>query len=142
MEPTQKDLESPAFNAIWNAIKNWDIDRGENGPDKRCNYSGATGTDVMAILKELGKIIVHKMPRTLLPAKKLTAEEMDNLIQSFYDAPNIIVSSNPTEEQIEEMAIEETKKYLPGCDTKIMAFITHKRFWIKAYKKALNIDTP
>lgn len=50
-EPTSKDLISPEFNAVWEAIKKWDIERnyGEG-------YSGATGTDVMIILNALRKI--------------------------------------------------------------------------------------
>ena len=50
-EPTKKDLKSPEFNAVWNVIKHWDIERkaGEG-------YAGATGTDVMAILVALRKL--------------------------------------------------------------------------------------
>ena len=49
-EPTSQDLISPEFNAIWEAIKKWDIQRvyGEG-------YAGATGTDVMIILNALKK---------------------------------------------------------------------------------------
>ncbi len=52
-EPTEDDLKSPEFNAVWNAIKKWDIDRGEGDLLQRRNYSGATGTDVMTILNAL-----------------------------------------------------------------------------------------
>ncbi len=47
-EPTAHDLESPLFNAIWSAIKGWDIERlpGEG-------YANANGTDVMAIIDSL-----------------------------------------------------------------------------------------
>ena len=50
-EPTAEDLASPLFNAIWNAIKGWDIERmhGEG-------YSAATGTDVKTILNAIEKI--------------------------------------------------------------------------------------
>jgi len=44
-DPTADELESPLFNAIWNAIKGWDISRTSNGV-----YSGPTGTDVCTIL--------------------------------------------------------------------------------------------
>ena len=50
-EPTQHDLESPEFKAVWEAIKNWDLDRGDT--EGRTNYAGATGTDVMAILNAI-----------------------------------------------------------------------------------------
>jgi hypothetical protein len=49
-EPTASDLESPEFNAVWDAIKKWDISRYSNGI-----YEGATGTDVMRILTALRK---------------------------------------------------------------------------------------
>lgn len=48
MDPTESDLRSPAFQAIWNAIKFWDICRVSTA-----GYSHATGTDVMAILTAL-----------------------------------------------------------------------------------------
>lgn len=44
-EPTKEDLESPLFNAIWEAIKHWDIERYPGA-----GYAGATGTDVKRIL--------------------------------------------------------------------------------------------
>lgn len=49
-DPTERELESPMFNAIWDAIKGWDISRTSNGL-----YSGATGTDVCIILDALNK---------------------------------------------------------------------------------------
>jgi len=50
-EPTEKDLASPEFNAIWNAIKKWDIERSPND-----GYADATGTDVMIILNALREL--------------------------------------------------------------------------------------
>ena len=44
-EPTKEDLQSPIFDAIWQVIKKWDIERGIGQ-----GYSGATGTDVKTIL--------------------------------------------------------------------------------------------
>lgn len=44
-EPTKKDLDDTVFEAIWQAIKDWDIQRTQGG-----GYAGATGTDVMTIL--------------------------------------------------------------------------------------------
>lgn len=49
-EPTTKDLESPIFEAIWLAIKNWDISREQ---DEHRLYAGATGTDVKTILNAI-----------------------------------------------------------------------------------------
>jgi hypothetical protein len=57
-EPTKSDLESPEFNAVWDAIKKWDIDRGIDGYGSR---AGATDTDVMTILEALRPFL--KIPR-------------------------------------------------------------------------------
>lgn len=48
-----KDFSCPEFNAVWQVIKKWDIDRGDLSTSERCNYSGATGSDVMKILDAL-----------------------------------------------------------------------------------------
>lgn len=62
-EPTEEDLQSKEFNAVWNAIKRWDI--GKYYPEETYEnltieegrmYSGATGSDVMIILNALRKI--------------------------------------------------------------------------------------
>ena len=45
-DPSPEDLKRPEFEAIWQAIKHWDI----NVPDKYRGYCGATGNHVMAIL--------------------------------------------------------------------------------------------
>lgn len=47
-EPTREDLQDPVFEAVWQAIKGWDLRR---SPDEL--YSGATGTDVMTILEAI-----------------------------------------------------------------------------------------
>lgn len=54
-EPTEEDLASPEFQAVWEAIKKWDIDRGDYSTTEsgRYMYAGATGTDVMTILNAL-----------------------------------------------------------------------------------------
>ncbi len=49
-EPTKKDLKSKEFNAVWKAIKGWDIERKPGD-----GYAGATGTDVMTILEALNQ---------------------------------------------------------------------------------------
>jgi hypothetical protein len=51
-DPTEADLSAPEFEAIWQAIKSWDISR---NPECR-TYSGATGNDVMHILRALRSI--------------------------------------------------------------------------------------
>jgi hypothetical protein len=57
--PTPEMLESPEFEAVWQAIKKWDICRDptfyiERG--ERTLYHGATGSDVRHILDALASI--------------------------------------------------------------------------------------
>jgi hypothetical protein len=51
-DPTSADLQDPQFNAIWEAIKGWDLSRQS---ELYRTYSGATGNDVMHIMLELRK---------------------------------------------------------------------------------------
>lgn len=51
-DPSSEDLNDPEFNAIWEAIKSWDI----NVPDVYQGYCGAQGNHVMAILKKLRRL--------------------------------------------------------------------------------------
>jgi hypothetical protein len=53
-DPTQAQLDSPAFAAVWQCIKRWDI----NVPDVYTGYCGATGNHVRAILDALGGVTV------------------------------------------------------------------------------------
>lgn len=48
-EPTQAELQSSEFEAIWQTIKTWDI----NVPSAYKGYCGATGNHVAAILDAL-----------------------------------------------------------------------------------------
>ena len=61
-EPSKYDLEeNPMFEAIWQAIKQWDISReprillscGEISEKEHRLYSSATGTDVKIILNAI-----------------------------------------------------------------------------------------
>ena len=47
-DPNPDELETPEFNAVWNAIKRWDLERWHGD-----GYHGATGTDVVTILDAL-----------------------------------------------------------------------------------------
>lgn len=47
--PTEEQINSPQFNAIWNVIKSWDV----NVPDQYFGYCGANGNHVVAILNAL-----------------------------------------------------------------------------------------
>lgn len=44
-DPTETDLKDPMFEKVWQAIKDWDISRYNNGL-----YAEPTGNDVMHIL--------------------------------------------------------------------------------------------
>jgi hypothetical protein len=48
-DPTEEMLKAPEFEAVWQAIKFWDI----NVPDVYSGYCGATGNHVRAILDAL-----------------------------------------------------------------------------------------
>ena len=47
--PTQKQLDSPEFEAIWRVIKSWDV----NVPEFYDGYCGANGSHVVLILESL-----------------------------------------------------------------------------------------
>jgi hypothetical protein len=51
-DPTPEMLASPKFEAVWQAIKSWDI----NVPEAYGGYCGATGNHVRAILDALAKV--------------------------------------------------------------------------------------
>ena len=51
-DPQPEELDLPEFNAVWNAIKSWDI----NVPVVYIGYCGATGNHVRKILDALRAI--------------------------------------------------------------------------------------
>lgn len=51
--PSEEDLKSQEFNAIWKVIKAWDV----NVPEYYRGYCGANGSHVMLILNELRKLL-------------------------------------------------------------------------------------
>jgi hypothetical protein len=62
--PTYEDLQDPVFEAVWQAIKGWDIGRlrgevnnfGNPNVQRLCkpySYTSAQGNDVMHILKAI-----------------------------------------------------------------------------------------
>ena len=50
--PTEEDLQSPAFEAIWQTIKSWDV----NVPEHYEGYCHANGSHVMMILNALREL--------------------------------------------------------------------------------------
>jgi len=61
-DPTEDDIYSPEFDAIWQVIKGWDIQREEGA-----GYAGANGTDVMTILHALRTLNPQQMAQALSP---------------------------------------------------------------------------
>jgi len=51
-DPELKDMKQAEFKAIWEAIKEWDI----NVPSEYGGYCGATGNHVMAIFDAIRKV--------------------------------------------------------------------------------------
>ena len=64
-EPISEDSKSPEFNAVWEAVKRWDIEREEGE-----GYAHATGTDVMIILNALKAFL----PGNIININKMTKE--------------------------------------------------------------------
>ena len=56
-DPSPDMLEDPAFEAIWQTIKSWDI----NVPEVYNGYCGATGNHVRAILDALSACMRREM---------------------------------------------------------------------------------
>lgn len=50
--PTEAQLDSPEFEAIWRTIKSWDV----NVPEHYEGYCGANGSHVALILDALERI--------------------------------------------------------------------------------------
>lgn len=80
--PTEADLADPEFEAIWQAIRTWDVDGGQ-----RRGYWGANGSDVMIILNALRasrKERTMNTPTQYAAAHKLLEENLKALgISSF-----------------------------------------------------------
>lgn len=57
-DPTPEQLASPLFDAIWSAIRTWDI----NVPGAYGGYCGATGNHVRAILDEIERLRLAALP--------------------------------------------------------------------------------
>lgn len=65
--PTEEQLASPLFEAIWQVIKTWDISRRKEGEGLCRFYSGANGSDVVEIMEAVQKASAHEIERELTP---------------------------------------------------------------------------
>lgn len=52
-DPEPEDLKRPEFEAVWQAIKKWDV----NVPEAYNGYCGATGNHVMVILDAITPVL-------------------------------------------------------------------------------------
>lgn len=52
--PTDKELNDPIFNAIWQTIKSWDI----NAPEYYSGYCGANGSHAVLIYRQIREVIL------------------------------------------------------------------------------------
>ena len=63
-DPTEEDLKKPLFEAIWQAIKKWDIEK-EYGQWR----AGATGTDVKIIMNAFKPFLMEREKTTEMEKK-------------------------------------------------------------------------
>lgn len=92
--PNAFDLLDPQFNAVWEAIKTWDI----NAPEYYVGYTGAQGNHVMLILNALRSLKVQESDAASIPA---TPEDASQAVLAEAD-------------YLKVMAYKETKKWLNG----------------------------
>ncbi len=85
-DPTDTDLNDPDFEAVWNAIKEWDLSRFRETKDGHRLYAGATGNDVMHILlalKHSDSQLPIQPPAT--DDKQWTHEKLQGLLQISHE---------------------------------------------------------
>lgn len=76
--PTEKDMQSPVFLAVWRAIKGWDIQRAQGE-----GYAGAVGNDVMTILKAIDSITAERDSCLECEDGAKAVDEQDMLIREL-----------------------------------------------------------
>jgi hypothetical protein len=69
----------------------------------------------------------------------------DSCIATTQESPHKKLSKQNCDEifgvvDIDKLAKEETRKYLPGCPENIMNFIAHERFFKIAFEQALELN--
>ena len=86
-DPTKADLERLEFEAVWQAIKSWDICR-----QLGRGYSGASGNDVMHILNAIknfvyiiDQITINQIVKESLPVEHryLSENIADQILQEI-----------------------------------------------------------
>lgn len=88
-DPTSDELKNPVFEAIWQAIKTWDI----NVPGAYAGYMGATGNHAAAILRGISPVLKAAYERGVKEAGQA-----------------IVIDANREKEQARADALEEAAK--------------------------------
>lgn len=93
-DPTEDMLKTPEFEAVWKAIKSWDI----NVPKAYNGYCGATGNHVRAILDSIHE---SKTPEKL--SYRLYDSTLQQLLELLHKAyyPKIYLGKEWLEEAME-----------------------------------------
>ena len=90
-EPTGKDLIDPLFNAVWDAIKGWDLER-----EQGAGYAGATGTDVMTILNAVRPSITQAVAEE----RERVVKNLNNMLMLDLEEQSSITLGERLEEYI------------------------------------------
>jgi len=106
-DPTEAELKSPIFNAVWKAIKKWDISRDSNGM-----YAVATGTDVCTVLDAITPVVSAELH--MLEVQRDQARD---------SAKGIIL------DLISELSAEELKCWLCGPHQFKLAVLARLEKW-------------
>ena len=77
--PTPEEIESPLFNAIWDAIKSWDV----NVPESYSGYCGLNGSHVKIIIDA---IAAEKAQTRDWQAIEALLPEIDYILELFSGA--------------------------------------------------------
>lgn len=87
-DPTREMLSDPQFNAVWNAIKTWDI----NVPGVYGGYMGATGNHVRAIVDALKSPLVPDAVDAEEPEPEYfcTTEQFKEIFGDLDDQPDAV----------------------------------------------------
>lgn len=119
-DPTPEMLGNPAFNAIWNAIKTWDI----SVPDAYPGYCGATGNHARVIFEAVTKHpeargwVVWPAPSRSMGGDdgKIQVEEitLDKMSRHLRDVMLGVGAKDPIE--LEQAIKQTTRLYVDDAD--------------------------
>lgn len=84
-DPTPSHLADPRFDAIWRAIRSWDI----NVPEAYQGYCGATGNHVRAILDALNRetLVSELVHAVQFAGYTIDRNDLRDLLSSHFSRP-------------------------------------------------------